>query len=93
MTLASGWMAEGFRRAADRQGDGWRIPPPEPGALVTSDADATWLRARVTDQRLRTFTEPTRLTGPVHEVPRSRSSHARRSSRSATGQRPSGRQS
>lgn len=69
MTLAPDWMADGFRQAAERHGDGWRIPPPDPAVLVTSDADAAWLRARVTDQPLRTFTEPTRLTGAVREVP------------------------
>ncbi len=69
LTLAPDWMAIAFRRAAEEQGDGWRIPPPDPSMLVNTDLDAAWLRARMTDQPLRTFTEPTRLTGAVREVP------------------------
>jgi len=69
LTLAPGWMAAAFRQAAEERGGGWRIPPPDPATLVTSEADAAWLRERMTDQPLRTFSEPTRLTGAVGDVP------------------------
>ena len=69
LTLAPARMAAAFRDAAEQHGDGWRIPAPDPSLLVSAEADATWLRARLTDQPLRTFIEPTRLTGAVAEVP------------------------
>ncbi len=69
LTLAPEGVAAAFREAAAERGGGWRIPPPDPSLLVTSEADAAWLRARLTDQPLRTFTDPTRLGNKASEVP------------------------
>jgi pimeloyl-ACP methyl ester carboxylesterase len=51
-------------RAAVR--DGWRVPAPDPVTFgITEPGDASRLR----EHPLRTFTEPTRLTGAVDRVP------------------------
>ena len=61
-----------YRRAARRQGDGWRVPPPRalPSGLgglfgVTTEPDLSWVRARLTAQPLKTFEEPLRLAQPA----------------------------
>ncbi|MEV5986505.1 hypothetical protein AB0L85_16045 [Streptomyces sp. NPDC052051] len=43
-------------------------PPPAAFGIVGTD-DAAWLAARMLPQPLRTFTEPTRLSGAVDRIP------------------------
>lgn len=58
------------RAAAEAAGDNWRIPAPPPAAFgITAPATATWLATRLLPHPLRTFTEPTALTGAVDQVP------------------------
>jgi pimeloyl-ACP methyl ester carboxylesterase len=60
LELAPDWFAEGIRRAAAEQGDGWRVPVPDPAVVgVIDPADARWLRARLTEQPFKSFTDPT----------------------------------
>jgi pimeloyl-ACP methyl ester carboxylesterase len=50
--------------------DGWRVPAPAPAAFgITDPADAAWLSRRLRVHPLRTFTEPTTLTGAVDRIP------------------------
>lgn len=67
LTLAPDWFVAGIRAAA---GDGPLIPAP-PAAMVGIDDpdDAAWLGLRLRPHPLRTFTEPTRLTGAVDAIP------------------------
>ena len=59
LDLAPGWFADGIRQAAHAQGDGWRIPVPDPATVgVSEPADADWLRQRMTEHPLKTFTDP-----------------------------------
>lgn len=52
-----------YRRGAQEDGEGWRVPPPPPQALgITDEARAAWLTAMLTPQPLRTFEQPVRLT-------------------------------
>lgn len=60
LDLAPTWFADGMRRAAEAQGDGWLIPVPDPAVVgVTDSGDATWLRQRLTAHPLKTFTDRT----------------------------------
>lgn len=60
LDLAPDWFAHGIRQAADEQGDGWLIPVPDPAVVgVTEATDATWLRRRLTEHPLKTFTDQT----------------------------------
>ncbi|MER5383001.1 alpha/beta hydrolase [Streptomyces sp. NPDC002688] len=70
VSLAPDGFADTVRTAAEKLGDGWRIPapPPEVFGVVDTD-DAAWLAARMVPQPLRTFTEPTRLSGAVDRIP------------------------
>jgi pimeloyl-ACP methyl ester carboxylesterase len=69
-SLAPDAFATAIRTAAETSGDGWRIPSPPPAAFgITDSATATWLAERLLPQPLRTFTEPTTLTGAVNRVP------------------------
>jgi pimeloyl-ACP methyl ester carboxylesterase len=64
LSLAPEWFGDGVREAADRDGDGWRIPPPAPIAVGVSDPeDAAWLQARLTDHPLRTLCDPAANAG------------------------------
>jgi pimeloyl-ACP methyl ester carboxylesterase len=59
LDLAPGWFADGIRQTAHAQGDGWRIPVPDPAAVgVSEPADVAWLRQRMTEHPLKTFTDP-----------------------------------
>jgi pimeloyl-ACP methyl ester carboxylesterase len=70
VSLAPDAFVTAIRAAAKTAGDGWRIPAPPPAAFGITDADtATWLADRLLPQPLRTFTEPTALTGAVARVP------------------------
>ena len=48
------------------EGDGWRLPPPDPAAYGVMDPeDAAWVRARLVPQPFQTFTQPLRLANPA----------------------------
>ncbi|MFI6481382.1 alpha/beta fold hydrolase [Nonomuraea sp. NPDC050663] len=50
--------------------DGLHIPAPPPASFGVTDPDDTrWLAARLRPHPLRTFTEPTRLSGAVDRIP------------------------
>ncbi|WP_027942883.1 alpha/beta hydrolase [Amycolatopsis taiwanensis] len=70
-TLIPSWFAadgDGWRLPAPI--DGWRMPAPPPAVFGIEDVqDAAWLQQRLRPHSLRTFTEPTRLTGAVGEIP------------------------
>ncbi|MCE6997896.1 alpha/beta hydrolase [Saccharothrix sp. S26] len=65
--LAPGWFGEAMAAAAGP--DGLIAPPPPASYGVTDPDDAEWLRRRLRTHALRTFTEPTRLTGAVDRLP------------------------
>lgn len=68
--LAPDWFADGLRTAAAERGDGWLIPPLPPALLgITDPDDVAWVEANVTPQPMRTFSEPTALSGAVDGVP------------------------
>lgn len=55
-----------YVRAAQAQGEGWRVPAPPPQALgITEETQAHWLAERLTPQPIRTFEQPVRLTEPA----------------------------
>lgn len=64
--LAPAWFTEALRATAV---DG--LLPPVPAALLGVDdpGDARWLEERLRPHPLRTFVEPTRLTGAVDRIP------------------------
>lgn len=69
-SLAPDTFTSAIRAMAETLGDGWQIPAPPPAAFGIVDADTTtWLAARLLPQPLRTFTEPTRLSGAVDRIP------------------------
>ncbi|MEV0234129.1 alpha/beta hydrolase family protein [Nonomuraea sp. NPDC050786] len=68
--LAPDSFVTAIRTAAEAHGGGATVPAPPPGAFgITDPADAAWLADRLTPQSLRSFTEPTRLTGAVDKIP------------------------
>ncbi|MEU8619186.1 alpha/beta hydrolase family protein [Streptomyces sp. NPDC048623] len=68
--LAPEAFVSAVESAARTRGDGRRIPAPPPAAFgITDAAAADRLAARLVPQPLRTFTEPTRLSGAVDRVP------------------------
>ena len=68
-TLAPASFVAAVRTAAETLGGGHRIPAPPPAAFGIHDADtADLLAKRMVTQPLRTFTEPTRLTGAVDRI-------------------------
>ena len=68
-SLAPDAFVAAVRAAAETLGDGYRIPAPPPAAFGIVDPDtAARLAARMVPQPLRTFTEPTRLTGAVDQI-------------------------
>ncbi|MET9632683.1 alpha/beta fold hydrolase [Lentzea sp. NPDC006480] len=67
VSLAPDAFARTVRAAADSRG---QIPAPAPEAFGITDPEAAaWLAPRLLPQPLRTFTEPTRLTGAVDRIP------------------------
>ncbi|MFQ6330014.1 alpha/beta fold hydrolase [Nocardia sp. CWNU-33] len=69
-SLAPARFVEAIRAAAEASGDGRQIPAPPPAAFgIFAPDTAAWLAARLLPQPLRTFTEPTQLTGAVDRVP------------------------
>jgi pimeloyl-ACP methyl ester carboxylesterase len=68
--LAPAWFVDALRASADEHGDGWRIPTlPAATVGVTDPDDAAWLEREMTDHPLRTFADPTELTGAVDAIP------------------------
>jgi len=59
-----GWI-ELAQVQANESGDGWRVPPPDVEAPfgITDPADAQWVRANLTPQPLKTWTDRVRLAG------------------------------
>ncbi|MFI9816314.1 alpha/beta fold hydrolase [Saccharothrix variisporea] len=68
--LAPEAFGTAVRAAARERGDGWYVPAPPPAAYgITEPGDVTWLAERLVPQALRTFTEPTLLSGAVDGIP------------------------
>ncbi|MEU4623350.1 alpha/beta hydrolase [Actinoplanes sp. NPDC023801] len=68
-SLAPESFVDAVRTAAETFGGGHRIPAPPPAAFGIHDPDtAALLTERMVSQPLRTFTEPTRLTGAVDRI-------------------------
>ncbi|MBO3738655.1 alpha/beta hydrolase [Actinoplanes flavus] len=68
-SLAPDTFVAAVRASAETRGGGDRIPAPPPAAFGVADPDtAAGLAARLRPQPLRTFTEPTRLTGAVDRI-------------------------
>jgi pimeloyl-ACP methyl ester carboxylesterase len=65
--LAPDWFTDRITAAAGP--DGLIAPPPPASYGVTDPDDARWLDQRLRTHALRTFTEPTRLTGAVDRIP------------------------
>jgi pimeloyl-ACP methyl ester carboxylesterase len=62
--------AEGIRKAAATDGEGWRIPPFPPERFgVTSARDTEWLARHLVPQPLRTFEQPLAAAPPA-KIPR-----------------------
>ncbi|MFJ7964810.1 alpha/beta hydrolase [Streptomyces sp. NPDC096324] len=69
-TLAPSTFVDAIRAVAETFGHGQRIPAPSPEAFGIVDPDnSALLAARLLPQPLRTFTEGTRLTGAVDQIP------------------------
>ncbi|OKI12641.1 alpha/beta fold hydrolase [Streptomyces sp. CB03911] len=69
-SLAPAAFVDAARAAAGSLGDGRLVPAPPPAVFgITDTDDATALTARLLPQPLRTFTEPTRLSGAVDRIP------------------------
>ncbi|MFD5635783.1 alpha/beta fold hydrolase [Streptomyces sp. NPDC127077] len=69
-TLAPNTFVDAIRAVAETFGHGQRIPAPPPEAFGIVDTDnSALLAARLLPQPLRTFTEGTRLTGAVDQIP------------------------
>ncbi len=68
-SLAPNAFVAAVRTAAETLGDGVRIPAPPPAAFgIHAPETAALLAARMVPQALRTFTEPTCLTGAVDRI-------------------------
>jgi pimeloyl-ACP methyl ester carboxylesterase len=58
-----------YREGAEKEGDGWRIPP-NPAPPDTSAEDLAWVNSHRLPQPLKTFEQRIRLTGAVERLPR-----------------------
>ncbi|MEV6337179.1 alpha/beta hydrolase family protein [Nocardia vinacea] len=68
-SLAPASFVDAVHNAAETSGDRSQIPAPPASAFGIVDTDtAAWLTARLLPHPLRTFTEPTRLTGAVDRI-------------------------
>jgi pimeloyl-ACP methyl ester carboxylesterase len=68
-SLAPDSFVAAARTAAETLGGGHWIPAPPPAAFGIDDQDtAAFLAARMVPQPLRTFSDPTRLTGAVERI-------------------------
>lgn len=65
-------LAESVRKAAQTDGEGWRIPPFPPERFgVTSQRDTEWLQRHLVPQPLRTFEQPlASAPPPPSKIPR-----------------------
>jgi pimeloyl-ACP methyl ester carboxylesterase len=69
-SLAPTWFTEGIRKAVADGDDPALIPTPHPAVFgITDPADVSWLEGELRRQPLRSFTDTTRLTGVVDEIP------------------------
>jgi pimeloyl-ACP methyl ester carboxylesterase len=69
---APDWFRSAMQDMAASGGVEWIIPPPSPEMVgVTDPADQAWLLDNLTPQPIRSFTEPTQLTGAVDSIPAS----------------------
>ena len=57
------------REGAQKEGDGWRIPP-SPTPADTSAEDLAWVSAHRMPQPIKTFEQKIKLTGAVDRLPR-----------------------
>ena len=57
------------REGAQKEGDGWRIPP-SPTPADTSAEDLAWVSAHRMPQPIKTFEQKIKLTGAVDKLPR-----------------------
>ena len=65
--LAPDWFTARVTAAANADG---LVAPPDPASFgITDPDDAHWLGQRLRTHALRSFTEPTRLTGAVDRIP------------------------
>lgn len=65
--LSAGWV-DGFRKSADEQGDGWRVPPP---AFVNDPPVGPWAKGRYVAQPVRTLSQPVTFSNPLaRQLPR-----------------------
>lgn len=63
-------VAEHWAQAAAGPGLGWLVPVRDLRVLgVTEQADVDWLTPKLTPHPWKTYTDPLRLTGAVHDVP------------------------
>ena len=70
LSIAPDWFAAAVLQAARDAGDGWTIPAPPPALVGVDDpADSAWLSAHLTPHPLKTFSDPTTLSGAVDSVP------------------------
>jgi hypothetical protein len=54
-----------LRREADKNGEGWQVPPPRGGSFgITQEPDLSLVRSHVTPQPLKTFLQPLHLSHP-----------------------------
>jgi pimeloyl-ACP methyl ester carboxylesterase len=58
-----------YREGAEREGEGWRIPP-NPAPPDTSADDLAWVNSHRLPQPIKTFEQKIRLTGAVDRLPR-----------------------
>ncbi|GAA2397853.1 alpha/beta fold hydrolase [Actinomadura vinacea] len=69
-SLASDAFVNAIRAAAHASADGALVPAPPPASYgITDPGDTRWLAPRLRPQPLRTFTEATRLSGAVDQIP------------------------
>jgi pimeloyl-ACP methyl ester carboxylesterase len=70
LSLAPTWFGDGIRAAIDDGSDPSRIPAPHPAVFgIDTPSDVRWLEERLRPQPLRTFTDPTELSGAVDRIP------------------------
>jgi pimeloyl-ACP methyl ester carboxylesterase len=68
--IAPDWFVDALTSSAETGGEGWRFPVPDPAWVGVRDPDdVALLHERLTEHPVRTFTDPTRLSGAVDEIP------------------------
>jgi pimeloyl-ACP methyl ester carboxylesterase len=67
--LAPEWFVDALTASAVADGGGWALPAGPAGLVgVTEPDDVAWLEARLTDHPLRTFRDPSRVSGAIEDV-------------------------